>query len=134
MGLIYTAGGVVSALVVALLLRFGRAPSKHRLHSNSNRTSSYKPVAGSLYRAVSIEHDQNACNAAREQAGKRFLVGKTPILPLADCDKSRCTCRYAHYEDRREIIGDRRDIKNDIDPEIEHRNASARRRTDVRRL
>jgi hypothetical protein len=55
----------------------------------------------SPFRAVSIEFSGEACAAARELAGKRFLESEAPITPLDGCDLPRCRCRYVHYNDRR---------------------------------
>jgi len=42
-----------------------------------------------------------ACAAAREIAGKRFLVAKVPRLPLHGCDREQCACSYKRHKDRR---------------------------------
>ena len=34
-------------------------------------------------------------------AGRRFLSGAAPQLPLADCDAAECSCRFRHHDDRR---------------------------------
>ena len=124
----------MTAIGMAFMLGFRSKAPRTRPGSYSIDMTSPKSVARPLYRAVSIQHDQHACAAAREFAGKRFLVGKTPMLPLDDCDRSKCSCRYVHYDDRRESLVDRRDIINATTPEVEHRQTGARRRTDPRRL
>ena len=53
------------------------------------------------YHAVSIRFGENACNAAREMAGRRFLSSAAPRIPLADCDAADCKCRFVHHKDRR---------------------------------
>jgi hypothetical protein len=54
------------------------------------------------WHAVEIRGGRRCCDAARALAGKRFLPGEAPSLPLPDCDcGSRCECRYRHHEDRR---------------------------------
>lgn len=53
------------------------------------------------YHAVSIKISGNACRAARELAGHRFLSSEAPRLPLPKCDASECKCRFAHHKDRR---------------------------------
>jgi len=55
----------------------------------------------SRYHAVSIRFDANACAAAKELAGTRFLATEAPNLPLAKCDSSSCKCRFVHHQDRR---------------------------------
>jgi hypothetical protein len=53
------------------------------------------------YHAVSIKVSRNACRAARDMAGHRFLSNEAPRLPLPKCDASECKCRFAHHKDRR---------------------------------
>ena len=53
------------------------------------------------YHAVSIQFPSNACDAAREIAGKRYLSNEAPSIPLPDCDGRACTCTFIHYDDRR---------------------------------
>jgi hypothetical protein len=53
------------------------------------------------FHAVSIRYSSNACNAAREMEGRRFLSSTAPRLPLPDCDVSECNCRFIHHKDRR---------------------------------
>ena len=55
----------------------------------------------STYHAVSIKFDQNACEAAKEMGGRRFLSSAAPRLPLPGCDVLECNCRFAHHKDRR---------------------------------
>lgn len=66
------------------------------------------------YRATYINHQDCACEAVKAISNKRFLVskGKTPLLPLANCDVSVCGCRYVHCNDRRDNDGDRRIFKS----------------------
>jgi len=58
------------------------------------------------YHAVSINHRKDACAAAIQLNGKRFLSREAPSLPLSGCHAAACRCKYDHHEDRRE--GDRR--------------------------
>ena len=62
------------------------------------------------YRATSITFDNNACLAAQKLGGKRFLdiERSVPKLPLAECDSTRCNCKYEHFGERRTDDGDRR--------------------------
>ncbi|MEO1247091.1 MAG: hypothetical protein AAFX56_15515 [Pseudomonadota bacterium] len=55
----------------------------------------------STYHAVSIRYDANACGAAKELEGRRFLSSAAPRVPLVDCDVLECKCRFIHYKDRR---------------------------------
>ena len=53
------------------------------------------------WHAVSIAPGDRCCAAARDLVGQRFLSREAPTLPLAGCTQSNCSCRYAHYDDRR---------------------------------
>ena len=53
------------------------------------------------YHAVSIKFSSNACKAARDLQGRRFLSNAAPRLPLPECDELECNCRFIHHKDRR---------------------------------
>lgn len=54
------------------------------------------------WHAVSIAPGARACDAARRLSGHSFLSREAPALPLKDCDRPECTCRYKHFDDRRD--------------------------------
>jgi hypothetical protein len=60
------------------------------------------------YRAISIAAGVDACPQAAGLAGRRFLVGEVPQLPLQGCPSQSCSCRYLHHEDRRGEDAERR--------------------------
>jgi hypothetical protein len=60
------------------------------------------PAKRESFHAVSIRYGLESCEAAVRIAGQRFLAGQAPALPLPDCDRSQCKCRYVHHADRRE--------------------------------
>jgi hypothetical protein len=68
-------------------------------------------VPKNQWRAVSIAPCSAPCAAARDVAGKRFLVGEVPHIPLRDCDSGECKCTYQHHEDRRDPENDRRQFE-----------------------
>ena len=59
------------------------------------------------WHAVSIAAGPQACGAATEFSGRRFLArgpdarDRPPPLPLPGCDARTCGCRYQHHADRR---------------------------------
>ena len=56
----------------------------------------------SLFHAVEIRTTNDACPAAQNTNGERYLSAEAPPLPLGQCDRpDQCQCRYQHYEDRR---------------------------------
>ncbi|GHT91696.1 hypothetical protein FACS1894116_00680 [Betaproteobacteria bacterium] len=64
-------------------------------------------TAGAVHRAVELKPCDKPCELAYDISGKRFLVRDAPALPLPGCHRSRCKCRYEHFDDRR--VGPRRD-------------------------
>jgi len=89
----------------------------------------------STYHAVSIRCAKNACQAAQDKLGDRYLSAEAPLLPLGQCDRhDQCECRYQHYDDRR---GDPRrrpeqGLSAQTDPErVERRYVKDRRAQDV---
>jgi hypothetical protein len=87
--------GVIALLLVWLFLRL-RSQDKE-----APATATSKSAGKTAYHAVSIKFDSNACNAAKEMAGRRFLSSAAPRLPLPDCNALECRCRFSHHKDRR---------------------------------
>ncbi len=55
------------------------------------------------YHSVVIRIGRDPCQAVQGNYGDRLLSAEAPLLPLKDCDRpERCSCRYQHYEDRRD--------------------------------
>jgi hypothetical protein len=53
------------------------------------------------FHAVSLKYSKNACTAAKEMTGRRFLSNAAPRLPLPGCDVLECRCKFMHHSDRR---------------------------------
>ena len=106
--------------VSALLMKMRSKARKPKSPATAIKVSGKaRAVAGSKtaavaprnpYRATSIVFDDTACEAVKALGNKQFLERDrdVPRLPLADCSKSRCGCKYAHHDDRRESSEDRR--------------------------
>lgn len=61
-----------------------------------------KPVnPKGAFHAVSLKYSENACTAAKEMTGRRFLSNAAPRLPLPGCDVLECRCQFTHHSDRR---------------------------------
>jgi len=71
------------------------------------KTGVRKRVPSSEFHAVSIKFGSDACSAAKELLGKRFLSNAAPRLPLPECNLLQCKCRFKHFKDRRTDV-DRR--------------------------
>jgi hypothetical protein len=97
MKLIIGIAALLIAVVIFLKMR-SRAPVNNDLDKPlPSATARLKPE----FHAVSIRPGVFACKAARELEGQRFLSNSAPRIPLPGCDASDCTCRFAHYADRR---------------------------------
>lgn len=89
-------------LIIAALLLAGWLLLRRR--GQNAREDVPGPPAGqekTAYHAVSIRFSENACDAAREMSGRRFLSSAAPRLPLPNCDATECRCRFVHHDDRR---------------------------------
>lgn len=87
---------IAAVLLVAwLVLRSRGRVRKHEAPQMASRPQD------TVFHAVSIRFDAEACDAAREMSGRRFLSTAAPRLPLPDCDAAQCTCRFVHHDDRR---------------------------------
>lgn len=108
---------VVIAVAIMLFLRNrspsgqpGKGkPSARKQARAIQRKSTSRPVkTGEDFRCTSIKPGGNACEAAKNLEGKRFLHSDVPHLPLTDCSAAQCSCKYNHHDDRREPTGERR--------------------------
>lgn len=105
---------ILLALVVGLFIKTRGGPKKPTKSTGQSKIKKTAPsseatsTASKSYTAVTIVPGPDACEAVLTFDGKRFLSGDAPILPLADCGSSSCTCKYVHHEDRRDISDDRR--------------------------
>ncbi len=89
-------------IVVALLLIWLWV--RRRNASTNDQAKLAAPRVGQKsteFHAVSIRFESNACKAAREMEGRRFLSSAAPRLPLPECDVLDCNCRFIHHKDRR---------------------------------
>ncbi len=134
--------GIVGIAVVAVVLRSkGQAASRKKAAGTTKtRTAAKpKPPQQNRYKATSITCGENCCAAVQAIKDKRFLVldKDIPPIPLPNCDAKKCTCIYAHHEDRREEDNDRRgprglrtDLHSHAMEETERRTKRGRRKTD----
>ncbi len=127
-------------LLVVILVRVrlsgrGSAEAPKTVKSRGKKSVPHTTAVKSPFSAVSIEFSGEACAAARELKGKRFLESEAPITPLEGCNLPRCRCRYVHYPDRRSSE-DRRDPLGSAQGflqtqgGVDRRHASDRRKAD----
>lgn len=99
----------IAFLVVRVLLR-GELSLKSRggdVHKLNNKIG-YELAARNRHHAVTISPMAGGCEAAENLPARRYLVDEAPLLPLPECTKSRCDCRYIHHQDRRSPESERR--------------------------
>lgn len=94
---------IMSLVAVAALIVLFFFVRKKASQDNVRPDERRDPAAtgSTRFHAVSIKVGPNACEAAREMQGRRFLSSAAPRIPLPDCDVMECKCRFAHHEDRR---------------------------------
>jgi hypothetical protein len=84
------------------------------------------------YHAVAITPGAECCEAARKLQEQRFLSTEAPPIPLPSCDFASCTCRYAHFQDRRARHDRRRSDAWNVSTAA--RRATERRSSEGRRI
>ena len=92
---------LVVLLAALLLVRRTQKSIKQKPAKKSAARATTPPGQSTKFHAVSIRLDNNACTAAKEMQGERFLASDAPMFPLPDCDSPKCQCRFVHYKDRR---------------------------------
>jgi hypothetical protein len=133
--------GIVGITVVAVMLRSkGQASTRKKAAGKikAGATAKPRPQQKNRYKATSITCGEKCCAAVQAIKDKRFLVvdNDIPPIPLPNCDVKKCTCVYAHHEDRRDPDNDRRGprgLRTDLHSyglESERRNKRGRRKTD----
>jgi len=68
----------------------------------ASNTATTRLREASEFHSVSIRPGARACDAAKQMSGQRILSKKVPGLPLPDCDRSECHCKFVHHSDRRQ--------------------------------
>ena len=89
-------------LWMAVVLLLGWLFVRHRSKSAKKQEPvTPKETGNTAYHAVSIKFDSNACQAAKDMEGRRFLSSAAPRLPLPGCSGLECRCHFIHHKDRR---------------------------------
>ena len=96
--------GIWQSLKTAL--GFGGTTMRARRHAAA--VAKAASATGSNYRGCTIQLGKGACESAEKLKNKRFLQKDVPKLPLPECGRLQCDCRYQHHEDRRHQDDDRR--------------------------
>jgi hypothetical protein len=90
---------------------------------SSSQVSASNPI--NPYRATAILCGENSCDDVKAISGTRFpdAEKRIPLIPLANCDIPKCSCKYEHYVDRRNTQDIRRappGLKSQLHPHIEN--------------
>jgi len=96
---------IVLLLAIVVLLIVRRVQSRQVVDEPAKKpsleeTQTLIAQKSTPYHAVSIQPGSEACRAARELKGRRFLSSEAPTLPLADCTLVDCQCHFVHHADR----------------------------------
>ena len=92
---------VMALLLVLLLAIWLFVRSRQVTESTDKSPATQSSNTNTAYHAVSIKFSSNACDAAKDMEGRRFLSTAAPKLPLAGCKVLDCSCRFVHHKDRR---------------------------------
>jgi hypothetical protein len=98
--------GIGSLVLLALVWLLA---SRRKDPQQSRATAQAEPG----YHSVVIDCGEEGCAAALAREGTVYLSSEAPLIPLPECDQSRCCCRYRHRQDRRQ---DAR--REEIDPQF----------------
>lgn len=91
---------IVAIAVLLILFYFVRKRSgSENVRPVERRVST--SATGTKFHAVSLKYAANACDAAKDMEGRRFLSSAAPKIPLPECDALECKCRFVHHKDRR---------------------------------
>jgi hypothetical protein len=85
-------------LAASFALQWRRSASRKRL----TVTEMDERRKRNKFHCVQVVYPTHACGAIRHYANKRFLSSAAPVLPLADCNAESCSCRFEHFDDRRQ--------------------------------
>ena len=90
-------------MIKALRGLLGKTPREHAAKKPAPTARPKPPNADGDYRAVSLVSSSGRCAAAKDAAGKRYLLREAPRLPLAACTMpTNCSCKFRKHTDLRD--------------------------------
>ena len=121
--------------VIGIFLAKRQNPAKKKLNPSRKMLARAKSAAPppSPYRATSITHGSDACNAVKSLDEHRFLLDDAPLVPLPDCDSLKCNCKYIRHKDRRDEEAERRAISG-LSGDLYSNAGNQERRGEVRKF
>ena len=97
---------IVIICLLAALIIYGFKPydyggSVRRFKKAAKPEDSTDSSSDTRWRSVKIRPGAAPCRSVAEITGQIFLAQDAPSLPLVNCSKKSCQCRYIFLEDRR---------------------------------
>ena len=93
----------IAILIVAMILTLVKYSGRRerRPPAPAARRGATSIRQRTRWRAVKIVPGLIACDAVQSLTDQIFLASESPHLPLGDCARADCRCKYAHLDDRR---------------------------------
>jgi hypothetical protein len=90
-------------MIKALKALLGKSSREHRANPAKLTADSKRPNSTGDFRAVEIVPSVMCCSAAKQLAGRSYLLRKAPRLPLMGCTMpANCSCGFRKNADRRD--------------------------------
>ena len=87
----------VLGLIILLLVLFVIFRKKNQPAGNPSNAATIRLKETSEFHSASIRLGARACDAAKQMSGQRILSKEVPGLPLPDCDRAECYCKFVHH-------------------------------------
>lgn len=116
----------------SLKVALGIGMTPRRARKRPALTASANSGTRADFRGCTIQPGQDSCASVTQLRKKRFLQKEVPRLPLPDCGRLQCDCRYQRHEDRRHQDDDRR-LPGAAATQLYPHSAKERRRVNGRR-
>ncbi len=123
--LILIAIALLIAAMILTLVRYSGRRERGSTPAPEARRGATSIRQRTRWRAVKIAPGLIACDAAQELTDRVFLAGESPHLPLGECGRTDCRCKYIHLDDRRSG-SDRRIDLGSLDAYLPHNQAERR--------
>ena len=92
---------ITAIIVLAFWLLPKMFPARKKPVLDAAHSNGHSALHNGSYAAVTIHCYRDACTAAGQVAGIRFLSDEAPLIPLESCTAEECHCVYMHHSDRR---------------------------------
>ncbi|MDJ0779814.1 MAG: hypothetical protein QNJ85_18235 [Gammaproteobacteria bacterium] len=93
--------GAAIALMWFLFRPYDYGSGAPKLFRIGARETKLRPEEDTEWRSARIRPGLNCCAMVKSLEGQVFLAREVPVLPLAYCSESRCSCHYLFEADRR---------------------------------